>query len=320
MTPAPVSVALVAYNGFSPFHFSIPYMVFTIELPNQRLFDLKIVTADGKPLAAERALVLQPDAGYEAIETADLVIVPGWLNLDEAPDAGLIAALHSAHSRGAYVAGLCYGAYALAYAGLLDGKKTATHWMAEQDFMGRFPNVLLDTNLLYVEDQRIITSAGTAASLDCCLFLVRTFYGAQIANKIARIMVMPPHREGGQAQFIEHPVAESTKDARINLLLDYIRENLAIHHTIDTLAERIAMSRRSFTRHFTKATGMSFGEWLLAERLKRVQQLLEATSLSIEQIAEATGFQTALTLRQHFKQHFHVTPRDWRRTFRVDKN
>jgi transcriptional regulator GlxA family with amidase domain len=313
-TSIPV-VALIAYPNFSPFHFAVPYMVFTAELPEQRLFELKIVSPGAQPLQAERALTVQPDGGLEMTETADILVVPGWHDLNTPPEPALTAALARAHARGAHVVGLCYGAYALAYAGLLNGKRASTHWMAEQDFCLRFPRVKLDMNALYVEEDRLITSAGTGAGLDCCLYIVREYYGPQVANKVARAMVIPPHREGGQAQFIEQPMAVSTQDAQINRLLDYLRKNLARQHTIDELATRTSMSRRTFTRHFGKATGMTLVDWLVNERLQRTRDLLETTSLSVERISELAGFQTPVSFRQHFKKRFHVSPRDWRQTF-----
>ena len=308
-------VALIVYPNFSPFHFSVPYLAFNAEMPEGRLFDLRIVSSDGRPLAAERALTVQPDGGLELVDMADIVVVPGWHDLNAQPDAALVAALARAHARGAYVVGLCYGAYVLAYAGLLDGRRASTHWMAEADFSVRFPCVKLDMNALYVDEDRLITSAGTGAGLDCCLYLVREWYGPKIANKVARTMVIPPHRQGGQAQFIEQPVAASTEDSRVNRLLDYLRENLTMQHSIDDLAARAAISRRTFTRHFHKATGMALGDWLVNERLQQSRDLLETTSIPVERIAELTGFQTPLALRQHFKKRFHVSPRDWRRTF-----
>ena len=290
-------------------------MVFNMELPERRLFDLKIVAPDGQPLPADRALMVFPDGGLELTETADILVVPGWHDLSTPPQPDLADALARAHARGAHVVGLCYGAYALAYAGLLDGKRASTHWMAEQDFCKRFPCVKLDLNALYVEEDRLITSAGTGAGLDCCLYIVREYYGAKIANKVARIMVIPPHREGGQAQFIEQPMAASTQDAQVNRLLDYLRENLTQQHTVDELATRTAMSRRTFTRHFSKATGMTLVEWLVNERLQRTRELLETTSLPVERISDLVGFQTPVSLRQHFRKRFQVSPRDWRRTF-----
>lgn len=313
-TSIPV-VALIAYPDFSPFHFAVPYMVFNTVLPEQRLFELKIVSPGGKTLAAERAMTVRPDGGLELTETADILIVPGWHDLGTSPGPELLDALARAHARGAHIVGLCYGAYALAYAGLLDGKRASTHWMAEQDFCVRFPKVKLDMNALYVEEDRLITSAGTGAGLDCCLYIVRAYYGPKIANKVARIMVIPPHREGGQAQFIEQPVAVSTQDAQINRLLDYLRKNLTQQHAIDDLAARTSMSRRTFTRHFSKATGMTLVDWLVNERLQRTRELLETTSLSVERIGELAGFQTPVSFRQHFRNRFQVSPRDWRQTF-----
>lgn len=308
-------VGLILHPRFSPFHFSVPYMVFSVSLPEGPLFELLIVAPEGKPLDSERAMTIHPDGGLELLDKVDIAVVPGWHDLNAVPPPELTQALIRCHERGAHVVGLCYGTYALAYAGLLDGKRASTHWLAEQDFLGRFPKVKLDTNALYVEDDRLVTSAGTAAGLDCCLFLVRKYYSAKTANTIARLMVVPPHREGGQAQFIEQPVAMSTQDAHINRLLDYLRENLDKTHSIDNLAARTAMSRRTFTRHFQKATGMTVVEWLVNERLRQGRELLEGTSLSVEAIAERIGFQTATSFRQHFKQRHHVSPRDWRNTF-----
>lgn len=309
-------VGLVAYPGFSPFHFSVPYMIFGMPLPDSPLFELKIVSPDGKSLASERAMTLTPDGDLTLLDDMDIVVVPGWHDLNAPPSEALAYALRRCYQRGAHVVGLCYGTYALAYAGLLDNKRASTHWLAEQDFSHRFPKVNLDTNALYVEDDRLVTSAGTAAGLDCCLFLVREYHGAKVANSVARVMVVPPHREGGQAQFIEQPIAVSTQDAHINRLLDYLRENIAVSHTIDDLAAQTAMSRRTFTRHFQRATGMSVVEWLIGERLRQGRELLEMTSLSIDAVAEKVGFQTATSFRQHFKQRHRVSPRDWRNSFR----
>lgn len=308
-------VALILYPNFSPFHFSVPHLVFGTELAGGCLFDLKIVSPGAVPLSAERAMTVLPDGGLELAETADILVVPGWHDLEARPAPALTAVLTRAHARGAHVVGLCYGAYVLAYAGLLDGKRASTHWMAEKDFCLRFPRVRLDMNALYVDEDRLITSAGTGAGLDCCLYLVRAYYGSKIANKFARTIVIPPHREGGQAQFIEQPMAVSTQNSQINQLLDYLRENLGMPHRIDELATRAAISRRTFTRHFHKATGMTLVDWLVNERLQQTRELLETTSMPIERISELTGFQTPLSLRQHFKKRFQVSPRDWRRTF-----
>lgn len=244
------------------------------------------------------------------------MIIPGWHDPATPPSPELIAALRSAHARGARIVGLCLGTYVLAYAGLLDGHRAATHWEAESDFTRRFPQVCLDANALYVDDQGIVTSAGTAAGVDCCLYLVRSYYGSHITNQIARRMVVPSYREGGQAQFIERPVPVSTLDARINALLTYLRENLNEKLSLDALAQQAHMSRRTLTRSFHQATGMSVGEWLQAERLHRTQELLESSAHGVEAIAGLVGFGTATALRQQFKQTFGVSPVEWRKQFR----
>ena len=244
-----------------------------------------------------------------------MIVVPHWRDPSERPPRKLLDALVAAYRRGAEVVGLCMGTYVLAYAGLLAGRRAATHWELEQDFMNRFPAVRLDTNALYVDDARCITSAGTAAGLDCCLYLVRQRHGGTIANRVARRMVVPPYREGGQAQFIEHPVPTSTRDARVNDLLEYLRTHLNEPHSLDALARRASLSRRSLTRHVQRATGLSVGEWLQAERLRRTQELLETSAHSVETIAELVGFPSAAALRQHFRARFDATPTEWRRRF-----
>lgn len=312
--PVP-SVAVVAFNHFSPFHFSVPCIIFGDILPGHKLFELRICAGEQGILRSDQGLSVEAPFGLDVLVAADIVIVPFWRDPAERPNQKLLDALVATHARGGQVVGLCLGSYVLAYAGLLDNHKAATHWEFEQDFVNRFPDVQLDTNALYVDDNRLITSAGAAAGLDCCLYLVHQHYGRAIANRVARRMVIPPHREGGQAQFIEQTVPVSTQDVRMNNLLDYLRNNLNKNHNLDDLASYTMVSRRTFTRHFQRATGRSVGEWLMAERLQRSQELLESTSHSIETIAELVGFQAASSLRQHFKIRFDVTPSDWRKTF-----
>ena len=313
--PTP-SVAVVAYHHFSLFHLSVPCMIFGNILPGQSLFALKVCSVDTGPVHSEHGLQLNPTHGVDALAEADIVVVPGWSDPSIQPSAVLIESLRAAHARGAQVVGLCLGTYVLAYAGLLDGRRAATHWECEQDFVSRFPQVQLDTNVLYVDNDRLITSAGTAASMDCCLYLTRQHHGSAIANKVARRVLVPTYRDGGQAQFIEKPVPVSTNDSRINRLLSHLRQNLQAQYSLDELAESAHMSRRTLTRSFQKATGMSIGEWLLAERLQHTQELLEATSQPIELIAELVGFGTATSLRQHFRNAFGVSPGEWRKSFR----
>lgn len=308
-------ITLVLYPNISPFHFSIPYMIFNLEVEEHKLFDLKIVSIEKRKQESQDAITIKSDGGLELLEKADIIIIPGWHDLTKPPKPCLVNAVSQAYTRGAQIVGLCYGTYALAHIGILDGKKASTHWMAETDFKKRFPKITLDNNALYVEDNRVITSAGTAASLDCCLYIVRKLYGSKIANKIARIMVAPPHREGGQAQYIDHPIVTAAHNKQINTLLDYLRKNLTTSYTIDELAKRVSMSRSTFTRHFKKETGMTLVGWLINERLLHSKDLLEVSSLSIEKIAELSGFQNTTSFRQYFKKRYHVSPNTWRRTF-----
>ena len=311
-----LTVAVVITPGFSPFHFSVPCILFGNAMPDPQLFNVEICAEQPGTVLSDIGLSMNVEHGLERLAVADIVIVPFWHNPDERPAQALLDALTHAWQRGAEVVGLCLGTYVLAYAGLLDHHRAATHWEYEREFSARFPAVHLDSNSLYTCDERLITSAGTAAGIDCCLNIIRQHYGAAVANRVARRMVVPPYREGGQAQFIERPLPENTRDAKINALMDYLRRNLDQPHDLDSLARFVNMSRRTLTRHFLKATGTSLGEWLNAERLQRSQELLETTDNSIESVAAMAGFQSPISFRQSFKARFGVSPSEWRRTFR----
>ncbi len=309
------TVALVLYPELSSFHFSIPHLVFSTPIDGEMLFQVKMVAEANQVMDISQTLTIKADGDLSLLAQADIIVVFGWHSLEQPPSISLQHALQQAHQRGAMVVGLCYGAYPLAYAGILNGKKATTHWLATEDFKQRFPQVDLDINSIYVEQDRIMTSAGTAAGLDCCLAIVRQYYGVKIANKLARLLVIPPHREGGQAQFIEQPVARKTISENINQLLSSIYENLADTYTLDSLATRLMMSRSTFTRHFRKTTGMAFNQWLIEARLQRGRELLESTTLSIETIAEKVGFHSATAFRQHFKNKHQISPKQWQKRF-----
>lgn len=311
-----LTVAVIATTGFSPFHFSVPCILFGQAMPQPDLFRVEICAEKPGVVLSDIGLSINVEHGLERLDRADIIIVPFWNKPDEKPSQVLLDKLISAWQRGAEVVGLCLGTYVLAYAGLLDHHRAATHWEFEKDFTERFPDVHLDRNSLYTSDERLITSAGTAAGIDCCLNIIRDHYGSAIANRVARRMVVPPHREGGQAQFIERPVPGSTRDSKMNELMDYLRRNLDKPHDLDALAGVVSMSRRTLTRHFFKATGTTIGEWLTAERLQRSQELLETTDKSIESVAAMAGFQSPISFRQSFKARFSVSPSEWRRAFR----
>ncbi|YCI30329.1 helix-turn-helix domain-containing protein [Erwinia sp. PK3-005] len=315
------TVAVIATSGVSSFHFSVPCIIFGQAMPESDRFNLQICAVTPGEVPSDSGLTIRVKNGLELLETADIIIVPFWSHPEEKPAQPLLDALTAAWQRGAEVVGLCLGTYVLAYAGLLENRRAATHWEYEHDFTQRFPKVRLDTNALYINDCRLVTSAGTAAGIDCCLNIVRERYGSAFANQIARRMVTPPYREGGQAQYIARPVPETTRDNNINALLDYLRMHLDKPHTLDSLAKFANMSRRTLTRHFLSATGLTIGDWLNTERLQRSQELLESTDHSIETIAAMAGFQSPISFRQRFKAKFDISPSEWRRTFRgPDRN
>jgi len=211
--------------------------------------------------------------------------------------------------------GFCTGAFVLGRAGLLDGREATTHWLARDVFAQRFPHSHFRSDVLYVSDGTIITSAGTVAAIDCCLHLVRQRHGADVANRMARLLVTPPHRQGGQAQYIEQPVPQLPSESRLPGVLEWARERLAEPLSLDTLADSANMSRRTFTRRFRETTGTTFIKWLNAERVARAQQLLETTQMPIDCIASEVGFGTTMSLRQQFAAQLGTTPSAYRRTF-----
>jgi len=311
-------VAAVAFDGISPFHLSVPCVVFGENRNEGGVppFDFRVCAVEPGALSTTAGFSIAATHGLDALDEAHTIIVPSWRDPAETPPAVLLDALRRAHARGAQLVGLCLGAFVLAAAGILDGRQATTHWAWAEDFARRFPRVRLDPDVLYIDDGNVLTSAGTAAGLDCCLHVLRRMCGARAANYVARRLVVPPHRQGGQAQFIQQPVPPNLSGDRLSGLLDWVRGNLDEPHTLDALAERALMSRRTFTRRFRLATGTTVGAWLLAQRLARAQQLLESTDQSVESIAGIAGFGSTASLRQHFAEAFRTSPSAWRREFR----
>lgn len=318
MRSAPDRIAVLAFDGISPFHLSVPCLVFgedraELDVP---AWPLAVCAAERGPLRSSAGFTLQATHGLRTLERAGVVIVPSWRDTAERPPEALLRALQRAHARGARLVGLCLGAFVLAEAGLLDGRPATTHWAWCDTFAQRFPAVRLDPDVLYVDDGDVVTSAGTAASLDCCLHLLRQWVGAERANRVARRLVVAPHRQGGQAQFVEAPLPASRRGGRMAALLDWIEAHLAEPHSVDTLAGRVAMSRRSFTRHFRQATGTTVWQWLLQRRVARARQLLEASDLGIEAVAAEAGFSSAVALRKAFVAALGRAPASYRAAFR----
>ena len=316
---APFVVVVVAFDRISPFHLSVPCAVFGEDRSGEGVvprFDFRVCAAEPGQLSTTAGFGISAQHGPEVLCEADLIIVPSWRDTNELPPAVLLAALREAHERGAILVGLCLGAYVLASAGLLDGRPATTHWAWAGDFTRRYPKVKVNANVLYVDDGRILTSAGTAAGLDCCLHVLRKIFGVKAANYVARRLVISPHRQGGQAQYIQQPIVPLGHNDRLAPLLDWVNDHLQDAHSLDTLAQRALMSRRTFTRRFRQSTGTTVGAWLLAQRLARTQELLEGSDESIESIARIAGFGTATSLRLHFSRAFLTSPSNWRREFR----
>lgn len=314
--PAPV-VAVVLFDGISSFHLSVPGLIFGqdrtgIGLPR---FDFRFFSPDGSQVRTDLGFSIACATDSAAVEEADIVIVPSWGRLDEPVSGKLLALLVAAHRRGAIVAGLCLGAFPLAASGLLDGKRATTHWAYAQKLADLHPSVEVDPRVLYVGADRIFTSAGVAAGIDCCVHIVRELYGSEPANNLARHIVMAPQRLGGQAQLIDMPVPRPHE--RFAQVLEGVRASLDQPHSLDSVAKAAAMNRRTFTRRFQSAQGTSFGDWLARERSLHARRLLETTDISVEDVALRCGFGTAATLRAQFARHFGISPLLHRRTFRA---
>lgn len=315
MYPQPLQVAIVAFQGISPFHLAVPSVVFAEGPHDKSLFVVSICSVEPQPLTSSLGYLLSGLADLTPLKYADVIVIPSWRSPDEPPPEVLLDILRQRAKQGATIVGLCLGAFVLAAAGLLDGKPATTHWECADELQRLYPKVNVMADLLYVDTGQVLTSAGTAAGLDACLALVRNRLGATSANRIARRLVIPPHRDGGQAQYIEHPLPQTAGHDRLSLLLQTVRGQLEKPHTLDSLASAAAMSRRSFTRQFRQLTGTTVTKWLIVERLNLAQQLLEHTVQPIECVAELTGFGSVESLRHHFRLRFKTSPQQWRRVF-----
>jgi transcriptional regulator GlxA family with amidase domain len=294
----PHTVAIVAFEGISAFHLSVPCMVFGDDLA--RLggprYELLICGERAGMIPTMSGFSIDVPHGLAALDRADTVIVPAWRDPEERPPEALLQALRAAHARGARVVGLCLGAFVLAEAGLLDGRAASTHWVWSEDFARKYPKVKLDQKVLYVDDGDILTSAGTAAAIDCCLHLLRC--------------------DGGQAQYIEQPLPKAGSGDPLDGVLAWAQAHLDQPLCLDKLAERAAMSRRNFTRRFKARTGATVAQWLLNHRLAAAQRLLETSDQAIDRIAELAGFGSTVSLRQQFTAAFSLSPAAYRKQFR----
>lgn len=313
----PLRVAVLAFNGVSLFHLSVPGMVLgtTQSAPGEAHYQVNYCAETPGMVISDQGLGVEVKHGLELMAASEVIIIPAWGDQLCAASADLAGALQLANSQGKLIVGLCLGAFVLADAGLLDGREATTHWAARDAFARRYPKVRFRPQVLYVSAGNIVTSAGTVAAIDCCLHLVRQRLGADVANRTARMLVTPPHRHGGQAQYIEHRMPQLPSETHFCDALAWARLNLTRELSLDILAAKAKMSRRTFTRRFSEATGTSVSKWLNVQRVVRAQELLETTELPIEWVAAEAGFGTPLSLRQQFSAQLGTSPSEYRRMF-----
>ena len=271
------------------------------------------------PVTVDAGFQLLAVHGAERIASADTVIVLPTIAA-EGPPAAIAEALRQAHARGARIVSLCTGAFAVAAAGLLDGRRATTHWTECRELARRYPKVTVDPGVLFVDDGDILTSAGSAAGIDLCLHVVRHDYGTEIATQLARQLVVPPQRDGGQAQYIDAPMPDLDSSSLFADTVSWLQEHMNEPVTVEDLAARSAMSPRTFARRFLASTGTTPYQWLLRQRVQLAQRLLEMSDLPIEVVAEQSGFSTAANLRKHFSRTVHTSPHAYRRTFQDRPN
>ena len=311
------SVAAYVADGFGAFGLGIVGEIFGYDRSARGLpaFDFAVCTDVPGPLRSDTGMTMLIEHGLDRLATADLIIVAGWEDLTAEPSDAVVAALRAAYDRGAVIASHCTGAYVLAAAGLLDGRRATTHWRYAEAIAARYPAVRLETEVLYIDEGRIVTGAGSAAGVDLSLHLLRREYGSAVATAVARDLVVPPHRDGGQAQYVQAPVPDICEDNRLQQVIAWAREHLDQPLSVEVLAARALMSPRSFARHFKAATGATPHAWLLGQRVARAEELLETADLPVEEIARLAGFGTAAALREQFVRRRGVPPRDYRRAF-----
>jgi transcriptional regulator GlxA family with amidase domain len=312
------NVAVPLVNTVSPFEFAVACEVFGLDRTEQGvpLFDFAVCSEHpGEKVPTPMGFSLTTEHGFDRLAEADLIVVPASKPREAPVPQALVRELRAADERGAWIMSLCSGAFTLAKAGLLDGRRATTHWLNAEELASTFPEIDVELDVLFVEDGNIITSAGTAAGIDASLHLVRKELGARVAATIARRMVVPPQRDGGQRQYVESPVPVLEADS-LQPVLEWAVEHLTEDLSVQALARRAMMSERTFARRFRAETGATPHTWVTAQRVLLARRLLEDTDASIEQVASRTGLGTAAILRHHFTRLVGNTPQSYRRTFR----
>lgn len=309
-------VVALAYDRLCTFEFGCTVELFALERPelNVDWYEFAVCAVEPGPIRAVGGITIAAPYTPELLERADTIVIPGWRGADEPPPPDLLALLRAAHARGARLCSICSGVFVLAAAGLLDGRRATTHWRYTDALARRFPAIEVLPDQLYIDNGQIITSAGSAAGIDMLLHLVRRDYGAQVGNMVAQRLVVPPHREGGQAQYLPRPMAHDDK-GRLTRLMDWVRSHPAEPHTIASMAARASMSARTLQRQFHDATGFGPVEWLIRERIAIVKELLESVEVPLAQVAARAGFGSEESLRHHFRRLAATTPGAYRRQF-----
>jgi AraC family transcriptional activator FtrA len=309
-------VALV-YDRLCTFEFGCVTELFALERPElgRDWYRFAVCAAERGPLRAAGGITVTAPYSLRMLDRAATIVVPGWRDADEEPPAPLLAKIRAAYRRGARLCSICSGVFVLAAAGVLDGKGVTTHWRYADKLQQRYPQLRVQTDALYVDEGQVMTSAGSAAGLDMLLHLVRRDHGSAVANRVAQRLVVPPHREGGQAQFVPRPMPQD-EGGRVAKLMDWVRANPALPHTLESLAGRAAMSARTLQRHFHHATGMAPYEWLVRERVAIARELLEAQPpMPMARVAQAAGFGSEESLRRHFRRIALTSPGAYRKKF-----
>ena len=311
-------VAALLHEPVATFELGIVTEIFGLSRPEMGADWYRYITVseERRPLSATGGLKIYPQAGLEMLGRAATIVIPGWRTDGAQPTPAVREALLAAYDRGTRLVSICSGAFLLAACGLLSGRQETTHWLYTDRLKALHPDILIDPEVLYVDGEQILTSAGSAAGVDLLLHIVRKDFGARAANEIARRMVMAPHREGGQAQFIDRPVPRRASDG-LGSLLEAVRRRPTERWTIARMARRAAMSQRTFIRRFHESTGMRPGEWVIATRLETARFLLESTTTGLEEISRNCGFGSAAALRHHLRRRVGLTPTAYRASFRA---
>jgi AraC family transcriptional regulator, transcriptional activator FtrA len=311
-------VVALAYDRLCTFEFGCVVELFALSRPELgvRWYDFEVCAAERGPLRAAGGITVTPPHSLKILDRADTIVIPGWRDANELPPENLLQHIRVAYERGARLCSICSGVFVLAAAGVLDGKRVTTHWRYAELLAQRYPRIRVEPNALYIEQDQVLTSAGSAAGLDMLVHLVRRDHGPKVANQVAQRLVIPPHRDGDQAQYVPRPIAPD-ESSRLSRLLDWIRGHLGEQHSIASLSRRAGMSPRTLLRRFKEATGLAPNEWLVRERVATAREMLESGRVALGRVAERAGFGSQESFRRHFRLHVGVPPAAYHKRFRA---